>query len=232
MPAKDVINVARGELGKTEHPPGSNHVTYWNEYDERMQGQPWCVCFLWWCFQHAGERSAFFGGAKTASCGTLYRWYKAQGLTVPKHDVKPGDIVILNFKGTAETQHCGIVVDAGFGNWVQTVEGNTSPGMEGSQDNGGSVALKIRTMAQIVGVCRPQYKEEEMPKTDYDKHWAKSDIEWAVTSGYIKGYPDGSFHPDDPITRAESITVTRRVVEALGAEIEMLRAEIATLKGG
>ena len=232
MSQKDVIRVAMGEVSNTEFPPGSNRVQYWDEFDKSMQGQPWCVCFLWWCFKHGGEKTAFFGGAKTASCGTLYRWYKEQGLTFPKHEVRVGDIVILNFKGTSETQHCGLVVDVGDGNWVQTIEGNTSPGLEGSQDNGGCVALKIRTMAQIVGVCRPQYKEEEMPKTDYDKHWAKSDIEWAVASGYIKGYPDGSFHPDDPITRAECITVTRRVVEALSAEIEMLRAEIATLKGG
>ena len=228
MPVSNVIKVAWGELGVTEFPLGSNKVLYNTEYYGREVSGPeykWCLVLLWWLFNRAGEGQAFYGGAKTASCGTLYRWYEAQGLTVPKNEVKAGDIVILNFKGTSETQHCGLVVDA-QNNWIQTIEGNTSPGMEGSQDNGGCVALKIRTMSQIVGVCRPQYKEEEMPKTDYDKHWAKSDIEWAVASGYIKGYPDGSFHPDDPITRAESITVTRRVVEALGAEIEMLRAEI------
>lgn len=215
MPANDVIRVARGELGKTEHPPGSNHVTYWNEYDKRMQGQPWCVCFLWWCFQHAGEGSAFFGGAKTASCGTLYRWYKEQGLTVPKHDARPGDIVILNFRGTADTQHCGLVVDAGA-NWVQTIEGNTSPGLEGSQDNGGCVAAKIRTMAQIVGVCRPTYKEEPMPpETDYETHWAHDEIDRAMELGLVRGYPDGSFKPDQPITRAEAAVLILRLYDKI-----------------
>lgn len=215
MSLKSVINVARGQLGKTEHPPGSNHVIYWNEYDERMQGQPWCVCFLWWCFQHGGERSAFFGGAKTASCGTLYHWYKEQGLTVPKHEARPGDIVILNFSGTSETQHCGLVVDAGA-NWVQTIEGNTSPGLEGSQDNGGCVALKIRTMAQIVGVCRPQYKEEPMlPETDYETHWAAKDIDRAMELGLVKGYPDGTFKPDQPITRAEAAVLILRLYDKL-----------------
>ena len=232
MPAKDVIRVAMGEVSNTEFPPGSNKVQYWDEYDKSMQGQPWCVCGLWWVFKHAGESSAFFGGAKTASCTTLYRWFREQGQTVPKEQAQAGDIVMLNFHGTNACEHCGLVVDKGKGNWVQTVEFNTSPGMEGSQDNGGCVALKIRTMAQIVGVCRPQYKEEEMPKTDYEKHWAKSDIEWAVALGYIKGYPDGSFHPDEPITRAETITVNRRIVDSIMAEIATLKAEIAALKGG
>ena len=214
MSLKSVIDAAMGEVSNTEFPPGSNRVQYWNEYDERMQGQPWCVCFLWWCFQHGGERSAFFGGAKTASCGTLYRWYKEQGLTLPKHEARQGDIVILNFKGTADTQHCGLVVDAGA-NWVQTIEGNTSPGLEGSQDNGGCVALKIRTMSQIVGVCRPQYKEEEVKHTDYEKHWAREDIDWAMDNGIVTGYPDGTFQPDKPILRAEATILSRRICKLL-----------------
>ena len=215
MPAKDVIEIARGELGVTESPPGSNRIKYWDDWPG-WQGQPWCVAFLYWVFHHAGEGSAFCAGAKTASCGTLYRWYKEQGLTVPKHDVQPGDIVILNFRGTAETQHCGLVVDVGDGNWIQTVEGNTSPGMEGSQDNGGCVASKIRTMAQIVGVCRPIYKEEPtmLPENDYySTHWAVKDIDWCIEHGILTGYPDGTFQPDKPITRAELAVVCRRIIK-------------------
>lgn len=217
MPARDVIRVAQGELLTTESPPGSNRVKYWDEFGTGWQGQPWCVAFLWWCFKHGGESSAFFGGAKTASCTTLYRWYKEQDLTVPKHEVKPGDIVILNFKGTSETQHCGLVVDVGDGNWVQTVEGNTSPGLEGSQDNGGCVALKIRTAAQIVGVCRPKYKEEEpmLPENDYSAHWARDEIERAMELGLVKGYPDGTFQPDKPITRAEAAVLMLRLYDKI-----------------
>lgn len=217
MPVKNVIEVARGELGVTENPPGSNRVKYWDVW-YGMQGQPWCVAFLYWVFHHAGEGSAFFAGAKTASCGTLYRWYQEQGQTVAKKDIQPGDIVILNFSGTSETQHCGLVVDVGPSNWVQTIEGNTASGLEGSQDNGGCVALKIRTMAQIVGVCRPKYKEEVkpvIPDDDYSTHWAVKDIDLAIERGLMQGYPDGTFKPDKPITRAELAVVLNRLYDIM-----------------
>ena len=210
-----VLEIARGELGTTEYPPGSNHVKYWNDYDERMQGQPWCVIFLWWIFWKAKQAAAFFAGAKTAGCGTLGRWYQAQGMTVPITEIRKGDIVLLNFHGTLTPEHCGIVEEVvGFG-LVKTIEGNTSPGEEGSQDNGGCVARKTRTAAQIVMICRPDYKEINMPKTDFEKHWAREDIEWAMDTGIVKGYPDGTFHPDQPITRAEAAVMLRRLYKLL-----------------
>lgn len=226
MSAERVIEIARGELGQHEYPPGSNHIGYWNDYDERMQGQPWCLIFLWWCFRKAGERMAFFAGAKTASCGTYARWCTAQSATVPITEVRPGDIVLLNFHGGSSPEHCGLVIEVlGFG-LVKTIEGNTSPGEEGSQDNGGCVAQKTRTAAQIVLICRPDYKEEEPVKSDYEKHWAREDIEWAKAAGYVKGYPDGTFHPDEGITRAESVAIQHRVVDHLLGEIAALRAEL------
>lgn len=216
MPANDVIKVAQGELRYAENPPGSNRVKYWDEYNPAWQGQPWCLAFIWWCFQHAGEKTAFFAGAKTASCGTLLRWYQAQGLSVPVDEVRPGDIVVLNFSHTSEPQHCGIVESVNHGTilYVTTIEGNTSVG-DGSQDNGGCVARKTRYRSQIVGVCRPEYKEEIVKHTDYEKHWAREDIDWAMDNGIVNGYPDGTFQPDKPITRAEAAVIARRIYKLL-----------------
>lgn len=217
MSLSKVIETARNELGVTENPPGSNRVKYWDLYDKSYQGQPWCCSFLWWVYQQAGERMAFFGGGKTASCSILLRWYKEQGLTVPVEDVQVGDIVILNFHGTKDTEHCGLVTEVN--RWavtreliqIQTIEGNTS--VNGSQDNGGMVAEKTRYPSQIVAVCRPQYQPEPVTVDDITGHWAEDDIRWCVEHGFMKGYPDGSFQPDKPVTRAELATVIRRMVE-------------------
>jgi len=218
MSAESVIAVAEGELGTTEWPPDSNSVKYNTEYYGRpVSGSEykWCVNGLWWVYQHADEKSAFFGGGKTASCGTLLRWYREMGQTVAVSQVGRADIVILNFSGTLDTEHCGLVTEVERKNgsilYIRTIEFNTTPGLEGSQDNGGSVASKVRYPRQVVGVCRPRYKEEPMAKDDLTGHWAEDACRRAEEKGVMRGYPDGSWCPDKPMTRAELATVLDRL---------------------
>ena len=208
----DVLMVAENELGNTEYPPKSNKTKYGEAYG--LNGYYWCMIFLWWVFREAGQSSAFFGGAKTASCGTYLRWCKEQGMLVPFKDIQPGDIVILNFSGTQDTEHCGLVTYVVNEEWVQTIEGNTSPGSEGSQDNGGCVAKKLRNRKNVIAVCRPMYSEDKIP--DYIGHWAENDIRWAIDQGIMKGYDDGDFRPDKFLTRAEFVTVLRRIFDKNG----------------
>lgn len=214
MSLSKVLEVARGELGYTETPV--NRTKYWQDYDPAYQGQPWCVAFLWWVFNTAGERMAFFGGGKTASCSMLLRWYREQGLTVDTLDTKVGDIVLLNFNGKGTPDHCGLVTEVN--RWavtrelmqIQTIEGNTS--VNGSQDNGGMVAEKTRYPGNIVAVCRPQYKPEEPEKIDdITGHWAEKAIRRCMERGLLRGYPDGTFHPDKPVTRAELAVILDRL---------------------
>lgn len=214
MSLSKVLELARADLGYTENPPGSNRTKYGEAYG--MNGVPWCVEALWFWFNEAGERMAFFGGGKTASCSMLLRWYKEQGLTVPVEDVQVGDIVLLNFNGKGTSDHCGLAAGVRLKNGVYTVttiEGNTTPGLEGSQDNGGCVALKERYIRQIIGVCRPQYKEEEMPKDDITGHRAEDAIRRCMARGLLKGYPDSSFQPDKPVTRAELAVILDRMLK-------------------
>lgn len=39
--------------------------------------------------------------------------------------------------------------------------------------------------------------------SDIQDHWAEQQIEQAVTEGWVDGYPDGTFRPDETITQAE-----------------------------
>ncbi|WP_409966958.1 S-layer homology domain-containing protein [Bengtsoniella intestinalis] len=45
-----------------------------------------------------------------------------------------------------------------------------------------------------------------------DDYWAVDYINSAVANGWIMGYSDGTFHPDDYITRAEAVTLVNRVL--------------------
>ena len=44
-------------------------------------------------------------------------------------------------------------------------------------------------------------------------HWAASYISFAATRGWVNGYADGTFRPENPITRAEVAAVTCRLLE-------------------
>ena len=43
-------------------------------------------------------------------------------------------------------------------------------------------------------------------------HWAYSYINAAANAGWVKGYPDGSFRPDEPISRAEVVRLVNGMV--------------------
>ena len=55
--------------------------------------------------------------------------------------------------------------------------------------------------------------------TDVDSsHWAYAVIQKAAEAGWITGYPDGSFRPDQPITRGEVVTITNRMLNRFADE--------------
>jgi hypothetical protein len=48
---------------------------------------------------------------------------------------------------------------------------------------------------------------------DIDGHWAQAAIEEGVRIGFINGYPDASFRPDNRVTRAEFATMLVRALQ-------------------
>jgi len=56
--------------------------------------------------------------------------------------------------------------------------------------------------------------------TDIADHWACDEILYAARIGWVSGYPDGTFKPDQSITRAEFITLVNRVLERIPEVIE------------
>ena len=53
-------------------------------------------------------------------------------------------------------------------------------------------------------------KEDAFP--DIKNHWANYEINLAYAKKLIEGYPDGTFKPDQEITRAEAMTIVNRVL--------------------
>ena len=45
-----------------------------------------------------------------------------------------------------------------------------------------------------------------------DQHWAAAHLYSACAAGWLTGYPDGTFRPDQAVTRAEAVTALNRVL--------------------
>ena len=59
--------------------------------------------------------------------------------------------------------------------------------------------------------------------SDISGHWAKSSILTAAKMGFIDGYPDGTFRPDNNITRAEAVRIINNVLSRAPHKDHLLR---------
>ena len=56
------------------------------------------------------------------------------------------------------------------------------------------------------------------PYPDVDaSRWSAAKIQWAKENDIVKGYPDGSFRPEKPVTRAELIAVLESAAQYANA---------------
>ncbi|MEW2033113.1 peptidoglycan-binding protein [Streptomyces roseifaciens] len=120
-----------------------------------MNWQPWCDMFVSYCAERTGNAAAVGKFAYCPSHVEFFRnrgqWYSAQA------QAKAGDVVFFH-NGDGVAYHVGIVLaDADPGTSVKTVEGNTSSGAAGSQNNGDGVYYRTRPRSMILGFGRPAF---------------------------------------------------------------------------
>ncbi|MGI5906814.1 MAG: CHAP domain-containing protein [Candidatus Pararuminococcus gallinarum] len=231
---KELLEIARGELGTKESPANSNRVKYSSWYG--MTG-PWCVMFIMWIFHYAGVALP----TRTASCTTLMKAAKAAGCWVTS-GYRDGDVVIFDWGGDKAPDHCGVIEHV-LSNGYLTIEGNTAVG---NDSDGGEVMRRTRTARQILGAVRPIYEEETgapagaqqsgsggertntgmsaLPALDGSKGYEGSEdemdntpapahkegVEWAVENGILTGNADGDLMLSQPVTRQQMCTMLRR----------------------
>lgn len=152
MTAKQILEIAKKEIGVKESPAGSNRQKYGKAYG--WDGVPWCAIFVWWCFRQADATALL--PVKTASCWQLMNEGKKRGLWVTS-GYRPGDILIYDFPGGSATDHTGIC-ESVSGNTVTAIEGNTGVGNDA---NGGMVMRRTRKLVYVKGAVRPKYDVEK-----------------------------------------------------------------------
>ena len=121
-----VLEIATGEIGVCEDPPGSNKGKRVSEYQRAVgidSGEPWCVAFVFFCFANAARVLKIKNPMEEADCKTgsvLDLWNRARrakGVTLVLHDdalndpskVKPGMIFAISTGGG--NGHVGLVAN-------------------------------------------------------------------------------------------------------------------------
>lgn len=156
--AREMIEFAKTFIGIKEYPANSNRTQFGEAYG--FNGVPWCCIFQWYLFNKKGMVVQFYSGKKTASCTTLMNWAKSK-YKFYTTGYQLGDLVFYNFDNKPDADHIGLITEVHNG-YIMAIEGNTSPGKRGSQDNGGMVCLKKRSNSLILGVYRPDYATEKV----------------------------------------------------------------------
>ena len=176
--SEKVINIATSELGylekrsnsnldsKTANAGSGNYTKYWRDIKPDYQGQPWCACFVTWCFVQAfgkDKATALLKHYPYVYCPTMANLFTLNA------NPKIGDIVIFKRNGTFV--HTGIVISVN-GDYFQTIEGNTSGG-SAIIANGGGVCKKGYYNSKLPGTkfCRPNYDliKEDLTMAQYEE---------------------------------------------------------------
>ena len=206
---KNLLTIARKELGNTESPAGSNRTKYGKWFG--LDGNPWCMMFIMWCFYMAGVRLP----KQTGSCGDLMRAAQAAGCWVTAN-FQPGDVVIYDFSGQRKTtQLCGIVEMELPDYGVQAIEGNTSE--RGSQDNGGRGCRKNRAKKYIIGAVRPVF-DKEMEDDDMKYYKTLNDVPSSYNAAVQKAMDKGALNGSGgkEINVSDDLCRTLTVLDRLG----------------
>ena len=155
---KRAVNAFLAKVGTREQPANSNGggiITTMETYFGFGR--------VAWCGIACGYHASRFGGIKTlrsdvagvsaiedharAGRAPYGRWQSSV------HGALPGSFVVIGGRGV----HVGMLVQALSGGRAKTVEGNTSFGPGGSQSDGGCIAARVRSAAEIHGVATMNY---------------------------------------------------------------------------
>lgn len=107
--------------------------------------------------------------------------------------------------------------DVAYGKWYNNpISTMSALGIITGYPDGTFKPNKPITRAEFAAIAA-RFDETQSGKSatfsDVIGHWAAKEIGIAYYNDWIKGYPDGTFKPDQNITRAEAMTVINRVLE-------------------
>ncbi|HET8949388.1 MAG TPA: CHAP domain-containing protein [Solirubrobacteraceae bacterium] len=136
-----ILNLARGEVGVTEQPPGSNDSPRIAQFRQATAGSgvgPWCAYFTSWAAREAGVPLGD-AGQGFGRVDDVWAWAERSGKAIPAGGGRPqpGDLIVWD-------EHIGIVESVAADGKISTIEGNSSDSVARrtyGSDGGGAVGF-------------------------------------------------------------------------------------------
>lgn len=161
--ADKILSIAAGEIGYNRYDdpqPGTKYGRWYSKYTKSpyfgTNGVPFCNMGVSWVFNKAGA-TILGNGAVYAYVPWMQRDAGKAGRLRGFDDIQPGDVLCFDWDADGESDHTGFAV-ARDGDYVHTIEFNTSGSHAGSQSDGGGVYRRTRHRSTVSAVIRPAYE--------------------------------------------------------------------------
>lgn len=147
------------------------------------------------------------------------------GLVRPNADITRAEVAAIFFRLLKDDVRDdnltanSVFTDVAFGKWYnKSISTMAKIGIvKGRTANAFAPNAPI-TRAEFAAICSRFDRSNVEIKSDFNDisgHWAEKEIRRAASLGWIKGYADGSFKPDQNITRAEAASMINRMLHRL-----------------
>lgn len=144
------------------------------------------------------------------------------GTIRPNNDISRAEVATIFFRLLTDeareqyTTTAGNFTDVKVGMWCnRAIATLTNMGIIKGYTDGSFQPNKSITRAELATIIARFAKLDVNTKTfsDINGHWAQKNIELAAGNGWINGYEDGTFRPNNNITRAETFAMINRVLD-------------------
>lgn len=144
------------------------------------------------------------------------------GTIRPNNDISRAEVATIFFRLLTDeareqyTTTTGNFTDVKAGMWCnRAIATLTNMGIIKGYTDGSFQPNKSITRAELATIIARFAKLDVNTKTfsDINGHWAQKNIELAAGNGWINGYEDGTFRPNNNITRAETFAMINRVLD-------------------
>ena len=144
------------------------------------------------------------------------------GTIRPNNDISRAEVATIFFRLLTDeareqyTTTAGNFTDVKAGMWCnRAIATLTNMGIIKGYTDGSFQPNKSITRAELATIIARFAKLDVNTKTfsDITGHWAQKNIELAAGNGWINGYEDGTFRPNNNITRAETFAMINRVLD-------------------